>query len=126
MEFTFTNGDYKTEFREYVDELFNTALAKPREQRMELSDKLINTYVRTTGKVPDGVQLDRLSTLILRDELASKQKNKVQKMEYNFHSEWQEEKRKREEVDGRLASNYGTDGKKHGKGKRNRKTGNID
>lgn len=127
MEFVFTaNGDFKTEFKTYVDLLFEKAGTLTRKQRIALAGKLTDTYVTVTGQVPAGGQLDRLGSLILHEELTSKKSNKAKTTQYNFHSDRQLETREREEADFGLAQNYGTDGKKHGKGTRNRAINELD
>lgn len=128
MEFTFNkHGDYKTEFRNYVDTLFATALELDRQDRIQLVDSLTETYVITTGKTPDGVQLDRLASFILKDELADKRKNKMQAEEYPLLSERQRETRERSEADFKVAEGvYGSDKRKHGRGTRNRKNNTIE
>lgn len=125
MEFTFNaRGDYKTEFIKYVNLLFDKATTLTRNQRISLTDNLIEAYVGTTGQVPNGGQLDRLGSLILHEELTLNDPHKASKI--GFHSEHQEDRRDKKEADFMLATNYGTDGVKHGAGKRNTKTNMID
>jgi hypothetical protein len=69
--FTFTD-DYKNEFKRYVDELFAATKRGQhanRQKRMTVIHELIEAYIAATGERPDPTQLDRLATLILREEL---------------------------------------------------------
>lgn len=128
MDFTFNRyGDYKAEFKDYVDTLFDTALELAREERIKIVDTLTETYVGIVGKAPDGIQLDRLASFILKEELTDKRKNKMQAEEYPLLSDTQREYREKDEADFKVAEGvYGTDGKKHGKGTRNRKLNTIE
>lgn len=122
MEFTFNaKGDYKTEFKNYVDLLFSKVTTFTREERLALTEKLTVAYVLTTGKTPAGGQLDRLGSFILHEDLTDKRKNKVTATNYPFLSDWQLVEREKKEADEKFGASYGTDGKKHGKGTRNRK-----
>lgn len=125
MEFTFNiHGDFKAEFKAYVDLLFTKAGTLTRKQRISLTDKLTEAYVTTTGQVPAGGQLDRLGSLILHEELTLNDPHKASKI--GFYSEHQEDRREKKETDFKHATNYGTDGKKHGRGTRNRKNNTQD
>lgn len=127
MEFTFNiQGDFKTEFKNYVDLLFSKVATLTEKQRVALAGQLTEAYVATTGQTPAGGQLDRLGSFILHAELTSKKSNKSKKAEYPVLSDRQIETRERGEADERLATNYGTDGKKHGRGTRNRSTNELD
>jgi hypothetical protein len=127
MEFTFNaTGDYKTEFIDYVSMLFSKASTLTRKQRVKLADQLIEAYVGTTGLVPNGGQLDRLGSLILHEELTDMHPDKVTRTAYPIFSERQFETRNRGEADFGLTTNYGTDGVKHGTGRRNTKTHMLD
>lgn len=125
MEFVFNaQGDFKTEFRTYVDRLFEVAGTTTRKQRLKLTEQLTEAYVTTTGQVPNGGQLDRLGSLILHEELTLNDPHKASKI--GFYSEHQEDRRDKKQADFKLADNYGTDGIKHGRGTRNRKTNTQD
>jgi hypothetical protein len=126
MEFVFTiTGDFKTEFVKYVDMLFERASTLTRKQRTKLSGTLIEAYVATTGQRPNGKQLERLGSLILHEELTLNDPHKASKID--IYSDRQFERREKEmEADFRLAEQYGTDGVKHGAGRRNHKTNMID
>jgi len=106
--FVFTT-DYKNEFKRYVDELFTYAKVAgryagydlaDRAERMALIDELIESYIAATGERPDSVQLDRLATLCLREELTDKHdKWKAKHEEYPFLSDSQYLKRTWKDVD---------------------------
>lgn len=126
MKFTFNiQGDFKTEFKNYVDLLFSKVATFTRTQRNGLVDGLIEAYVATTGQVPNGGQLDRLASFILHEELTSNDPYKTSKT--GIMSDRQFRRRAEEqEADVKLAGNYGTDGKKHGRSTRNRSTNELD
>lgn len=125
MEFVFTaHGDFKSEFKAYVDRLFEVAGTTTRKQRLKLTEQLTEAYIKTTGQVPAGGQLDRLGSLILHEELTLNDPHKASKI--GFYSEHQEDRREKKEADFKLAGNYGTDGTKHGRGTRNRSTNELD
>lgn len=128
MEFIFNaNGDYKTEFKSYVDLLFDKIATISKAQRLKLVEGLTESYFHITGEAPNGGQLDRLASFILHDDLEGNRKsNKKKTVEYSILSDRQMDTRERGEADERLAQNYGTDGKKHGRGTRNHKTNALD
>lgn len=99
MEFVFNpQGDYMDEFVGYVDTLYSIADSITRKQRIDLVDKLTNAYITATGKLPNHIQLDRLATLILREEVTDRSKNKMRKHEYPVLSDRQKETRECVEV----------------------------
>jgi hypothetical protein len=100
--FVFTT-DYKNEFKRYVDELFTYAKVAgryagydlaDRAERMALIDELIESYIAATGQRPDSVQLDRLATLCLREELTDTDSHKMRHNEYPIMSDTQLARRK--------------------------------
>jgi hypothetical protein len=130
--------DYKNEFKRYVDELFTYAKVAgryagydlaDRAERMALIDELIESYIAATGQRPDSVQLDRLASLCLREELTDNRKNKMRSEENPIMSENQyrrrtEGKHVRRSKDGKkgaaltevpmkAAYDYGTDGRNY-------------
>ena len=129
--FAFTN-DYKNEFKRYVDELFARAKRgdlADRAERMALIDELIESYIAATGERPDSVQLDRLATLCLREELTDSDPHKMKRDEFPLLNDDQYIRRKtglHRKKDGRgvmetsfkLAAEIGTDGKNYRKPKR--------
>lgn len=103
-EFAFDKrADYKSAFKRYVDELFARAKRgdlADRAERIALIDALIESYIAATGQRPDSVQLDRLATLCLREELTDKHdKWKAKHEEYPFLSDSQYLKRTWKDVD---------------------------
>lgn len=124
--FAFTT-DYKSAFKRYVDELFARAKRgdlADRAERMALIDELIESYIAATGQRPDSVQLDRLATLCLREELTDRHPDKMSREEFPIMSDEQYIRRKtglNRKKDGRgiietsfkLAEEYGTDGRNY-------------
>lgn len=121
--FAFTN-DYKNEFKRYVDELFARAKRgdlADRAERMQLIDELIESYIAATGERPDSVQLDRLATLCLREELTDTNEYKMSQNEYPIMSDEQYIRRKegkhtraygsKTEISLTFAEEVGTDGR---------------
>jgi ribosomal protein L17 len=132
--FVFTN-DYKNEFKRYVDELFARAKRgdlADRAERMALIDELIESYIAATGQRPDNVQLDRLATLCLREELTDRHPDKMSREEFPIMSDEQYVRRKtglNRKKDGRgiietsfkLAEEYGADGRNYRRPKRKKR-----
>lgn len=114
MEFTFNDeGDYKAEFSNYVDLLFKKVATTKRDKRIKLTDGLTESYIRVVGEAPAGVQLSRLATFILYDELeGNRDPHKASKT--GLLSDRQLRTRKEEkEVDGRIIEIYGSDGRNY-------------
>jgi hypothetical protein len=116
--FVFTT-DYKNEFKRYIDELFTYAKVAgryagynlaDRAERMALIDELIESYIAATGQRPDSVQLDRLATLCLREELTDSTPYKVRNTEYPISSDRQELEYMKKRVPVEAAQNYAADG----------------
>jgi hypothetical protein len=134
----FINGDYKTKFKTLIDDLFARAKrGEPeladRSKRMKLVEDLTEAYITQTGERPDHAQLDRLATLILREELTDKDRMKMRKNEYPIMSDEQlarrqEGKHKRDEdgiyveVPLSVANNIGIDGRDYGLPKRRKRS----
>jgi hypothetical protein len=134
----FINGDYKTKFKTIIDDLFARAKrGEPeladRQSRMQLIEALTNAYITQTGERPDHTQLDRLATLILREELTDKDRMKMRKNEYPIMSDEQlarrqEGKHKRDEdgiyveVPLSVANNIGIDGRDYSVPKRRKRS----
>jgi hypothetical protein len=127
----FTTDDYKSKFRAITDDLFARAKrGEPeladRSKRMKLIEDLTEAYVTQTGERPDPTQLDRLATLILREELTDTDSHKMRHNEYPVMSDTQLARRKdgvhqrnngvvfRETSFDKL-QDYGTDGRDHAK-----------
>lgn len=112
MTFEFNaTGDYKAQLNGYIDTIYGLTFESPA-QRVEVADALTESYFMATGKVPDVVPLDRLSTFILLDTLKSKDQTK-KNQENAILSETQFENRYRKERSDKYGENYGVDGKNY-------------
>jgi hypothetical protein len=134
MMFTFTD-DFKNEFKHYVNVLFMDAkkgFLDDRQSRMKKIDSLIESYIAATGQRPDSVQLDRLATLCLREELTDRHPDKMSREEFPIMSDEQYVRRKtglNRKKDGRgiietsfkLAEEYGADGRNYRRPKRKKR-----
>lgn len=111
-EFLFTS-DYNADMHRHIDGLFSAAktLDTSREDRLQASDDLVESYVAHTGRRPQGTALERLATLILRDELTDTDRMKVRNNEYPFLSDDQMRRREEGEVSAILAEDVATDGR---------------
>lgn len=109
MTYVFTN-DYKNEFRRYIDALFNDK-ASTREDRINAIQTLTDAYIEHTGERPDTIQLDRLATLILREELTDTDRMKSRNNDYPIMSDDQLGRREKEQVSFTLAEEVATDGR---------------
>lgn len=80
--------DYKTALHEDITKL--QAATKrgefPRELRIEKIDQLTEDYYRLAGEMPDSVALERLTDLILYEEITDNDRMKVRNNEYPFLS----------------------------------------
>lgn len=110
--FTFT-ANYNEELAQHIDDLFtqDKRFKLPREERLQASDSLIESYVKHTGLRPPGAQLGRLATLILRDELADTDRMKVRNNDYPIMSDDQIRRREDGEVSFKLSEEVATDGR---------------
>jgi hypothetical protein len=117
----------KTIFNEKVTELIErTKAGDPelldRQKRIKIIDELIENYVTETGgKVPEPYELERLGSLILREELTDPLKNKMSVNENPIMSDDQYARRtegrhqrksnNRKEIGFNSTSTIATDGK---------------
>lgn len=94
MAYVFT-ANYKADMHRHIDDLFTDAkvLNTDRQSRIKESDALVESYFAHCGLVPDGVPLERLATLILREELTDSHPDKVTRTAYPILSEDQLERR---------------------------------
>lgn len=92
--YAFTD-DYKADLHRHIDELYTQAktLDTDRQTRLTESDALIEAYFAHCGYVPDSAPLERLATLILRDELTDTDRMKSRTNEYPILSDDQLERR---------------------------------
>lgn len=112
MTYAFTD-DYKTDLHAHITQLFTLAktLNTTREERLQASEDLIEAYYAHCEQVPDGNALERLATLILRDELTDTDRMKIRNNEAPFHSEDQMRRREDGEISFVWAENAATDGR---------------
>lgn len=90
--FEFT-GDYKQKLIAYIEELEHTAASTSRGQRKQAIHELTNAYVKQTGRVPDGKALERLTNVLLHEELTDRRPDKITLEEYPILSDRQYELR---------------------------------
>lgn len=126
MEFVFKQGtNYKKAFVDYISTLFEQVEQFTEIQRVQLANELIESYFTVAGAVPDSMQLSRLSSFILHDMLKDKDPHKASKT--GVLSDRQIRRREQEKEGAFvLAGTYGTDGVKHGTGRRNTRTNQIE
>jgi hypothetical protein len=80
-------GNYKRILEDYTGVLERSAGSNPREVRMFLIDKMIDAYIEHTGKRPDGDALEKLTNVILHEELTDPRPDKMTIEEYPIMSE---------------------------------------
>jgi hypothetical protein len=117
--------DVKTRLHEDITQLQQATKRGelPREVRIVKINTLIEEYFAKTGEMPDAVALERLSDLILYEELTDDDRMKVRNNEYPFLSETQLARRQEGlharggtsgEVPLSAADSVGSDGKSYG------------
>jgi hypothetical protein len=112
MTFEFNaTGDYKAQLNGYIDTIYGLTFESPA-QRVEVADALTESYFMATGKVPDVVPLDRLSTFILLDTLKSKDTGK-KSQDDAILSDTQLKHRQTKERSDKYSENYGADGRNY-------------
>lgn len=111
-------GDYKTIFREKVQELVSLKDI-PVKHRNYLSDWLIEEYFAQVSEVPDSYDLQVLATWIVADYNSAR--NKVTKTEYPILSDGQQAYRKRREIPNNILDYHSTSSKHKINGKRSPK-----
>jgi hypothetical protein len=109
--------DEETHFENEI----TTVLVSDRTKRIALIAELIESYIAATGQRPDSVQLDRLATLCLREELTDTNEYKMSQNEYPIMSDEQYVRRKegkhtraygsKTEISLTFAEEVGTDGR---------------
>lgn len=108
--------DYKAVLHEDITKL-QAATRRgefPRELRIEKIEQLTEDYYRLAGEMPDVVALERLSDLILHEELTDPSPDKLTNEEYPFMSEHQFDRRDRRESSvGEAIDNSSADGRNH-------------
>lgn len=119
-------GDYKTQFNELVDDLFDDWKEEGVEHRLVLSDLLVERYFEDTSETPAPYALDRLAHLISWDHMeGDTRKNKSAMEEYPILTETQLKRKEglnsrktsygvtNKEVPLNHAFNVGTDGREY-------------
>ena len=99
-------------FSEIIDGLFaqyDGGELRDRTERMRLIEATIEQYYQETGRMPSPSELDRLSTLILKEELTDQRRNKMQANEHPIMSERWEKKRHDGETSIKMADEVGSD-----------------
>jgi hypothetical protein len=86
-------GDYKRKFIKYVEELEQSASSTSRGYRKQAIHELTNAYTKQVGKTPDGSALERLTNVLLHEELSDPRPDKMTLEEYPIMSERQYAKR---------------------------------
>jgi hypothetical protein len=163
MKFKFDfdiNGDYQEQFSEYVTEILTTTKRQVKERkahakifgerdaahdygetlanralRSQIIEDLTEDYFRSTGQMPEGSQLERLSNVLLEEELADDSAWKSRQSEYAFFSEEQLARRRdgvhqrkneggQSEVKIEKAWSIGANGKDYRKPKRRERSDN--
>lgn len=69
-------GDYKKEFKNYVDELIQQTREDRPKNAIPYMESLIDAYVNQIGEAPPPNDLHRLGNHLLKDILTSKKSNK--------------------------------------------------
>jgi hypothetical protein len=110
--------DYKVMLHEDITELQKATKRgeMPRALRIVRIEELTEGYYAKAGEIPDNVALERLSDLILYEELTDPNIHKVAHTEYPFLSEHQFDRRdSRESAVGDAIDNSANDGRRHTK-----------
>jgi hypothetical protein len=112
---TIFSVEYKQQFSEYVSLLFYLAKRSETtvEERVEKVCAMTEAYFKHVGKHADWAQLDRLGSLILRDELTDTDRMKSRNNEFPILSEDQIQRRDAETIPLKWADEVGVDGRDH-------------
>lgn len=91
----FNYSQSTAQFKEYVNLLFYLAAQAPTsaDERVAKVTQLTEAYFECRGEHADGRQLDRLATLILRDDLVDGRPDKVALTKYPILSDNQKRRR---------------------------------
>lgn len=111
MTYVFTD-DYKADMHHHISAMYKQAKKDElsREERLQASHDVVEAYVAHTGERPDGNALERLATLILREELTDMHPDKMTREEYPIMSDRQRDTRERGELSLKAVQDVGTDG----------------
>lgn len=82
-----------TDLRECVEMLEAMAPVTSRKKRMAEVERLTDEYIASTGLVPDGALLERMTNVILHEELTDNDEHKMSRNEYPIMSDSMYERR---------------------------------
>jgi len=107
--------EYKRQFEEYVTLLFYLAKKSdpPVDERIRKVREITEAYFAHVGRHADWPQLDRLGSLVLRDELTDTDRMKSRNNEYPILSDDQTQRRDAEIIPMKWADEVGIDGRDH-------------
>lgn len=80
---------FKSQFKDKVEYLEKVAKQLPPHVRNELVEQLTEEHLKALGKYPDKVILQRLSNVILIEDISDKTPDKLSRKEYPFLSDRQ-------------------------------------
>jgi len=112
------------QFNARINELWTQTKAGklPRAERFAAIERLTDEYIAATGRRPDPAQLDRLATLCLYEEVSDSTPWKTRNTEYPVHSDRQREEIERHEVGMAPLEYVASDGRKHEKPTRRKRS----
>ncbi|MEK5323354.1 hypothetical protein [Aeribacillus sp. FSL M8-0254] len=112
------------QFNERINELWAQTKAGKltRAERFAAIERLTDEYIAATGCRPDPAQLDRLATLCLYEEVSDSTPWKTRNTEYPVHSDRQREEIERHEVGMAPLEYVASDGRKHEKPTRRKRS----
>ncbi|WP_434750236.1 hypothetical protein [Paenibacillus amylolyticus] len=113
--------NYKWAFHEVITEL-SEANIEDRGERMAAVEALTDSYIDANGERPDVDALERLTNLILREELTDMHPDKMTREEYPIMSLHQEDRRRSNEYEDVLADAYDVAGVNRAKPERRHRT----
>lgn len=106
-------ADYKAGLNTKIDELFRDAALLSRQERIDITQRMTDEYVMETGERPPSTALDRLATLILREEITDATPWKVRNTEYPITSPRQEQDYRNGIATTHIPDTYGADNVDH-------------
>jgi len=112
------------QFNARINELWAQTKAGKLDRRSRFAaiERLTDEYIAATGRRPDPSQLDRLATLCLYEEVTDATPWKTRNTEYPVHSERQREEIERHEVGMAPLEYVASDGRKHEKPTRRKRS----
>ncbi|PHD57687.1 hypothetical protein [Bacillus wiedmannii] len=116
MDYVFDiTGDYKMQFESYVNTLImslresDSSAISNRDVRAKEIKSLTDAYVEAVRERPEPKQLERLTDLMLYEELSNTHPDKMAREEYPLMSDHQLSRRHSGEVSMKVAEEYGVD-----------------